>query len=435
MGALLTAGGVGALQGYTTPATGAQTTGERGLNAGLSGAFGAGGQLAGGLLGRLLERAGGAAKNALIGAPDVPSPMQAAGRVGEAIRGQAEAANQTTTQAYKAVEKAGETVSAQDIQNVFLPQLRQAYQEVAPIIPKSGPLGILRGAEKVAEQGQSIPVSVLESLRKEAVLGAKDINPASAQPFQVMKRAYDTAEQMLPNPSVLQQTARAARASQGRLFEDPIEIARIVTRPDLSGEELLNTMIGAGTKGKAGSSRVIDDVFNAVGDLAPTVKSDLRQAVVARAYTLAGEDAAKLAKEMNKLVGQNESLAARLFTKDELATIGKASKGSAIDKFAQTFARPATYTGGGLAGVGLLGASLSPVAGATAATVGGLGALGALGARQSAADSAALAMSPLLRSIGVQTNTPGLLSRFMAPTAGGLLSIPAQGAFTQPRNR
>jgi hypothetical protein len=302
-------------------------------------------------------------------------------------------------------------------------------------LPKAGPLGILRGAEKVAQQGQPVPVSVLESLRREAVLGASDINPASAQPFQVMKRAYDVAEQALPNPSVLQQTARAARATQGRLFDDPVEIARIVTNPNLSGEELLNTMIGAGAKGKAGASRVLDDVFNAVGPAADTVKADLRQAVISRAYTTAGEDAGMLAKELNKIVAQNDSLAARLFTKDELATIGKASKGSAIDKFAQTFARPATYTGGGLAGLGLAGSTLAPAAGATAATIGGLGALGALTARQSAADSAALTMAPLLRSIGVQANTPSVLSRLTAPAGAGLFTVPAQGAFTQQRNR
>lgn len=434
-GALGTAALTGAGLGYTAPSIGAQTQGERNLNAATGAAFGLGGQTVGGVVSRLLERGGGAVARAIGGAPEVPSPAQAASRVGEALRSQYGAAREATRQAYQAVEQAGETISPEAVANVFVPQLRQAYQQVAPVIPKSGPLSILRGAEKVAQSGQPVPVSVLESLRKEAVLGGMDVNPASAFPFQQMRQAYDVAEQALPNPSALQQAARAARSSQGQLFETPQEVARIVGEVAPTGEEILQTVIGAGAKGKAGAGRVIDDVLAAAGPQAPTVQADLRQAIISRAFNAGGEDAGKLAKELNKIVSQNESLAARIFSPEEIKTIGQASKGSAMERFAETIARPATYTGGGVLGLlggGLTAAGVAPGVGGPLALLGGTAALGAAAARQSARDQAALSMGGLLRELGVQSQAPGILSRFASPATGGITTIPAQGAFTRP---
>lgn len=442
-GALTAAGLSGATMGYTAPSVGAQTQGERTLNAATSGAFGLAGQGVGGVISRLLERGGGAISRAVAGTQETPSPAQAAERVGEALRNQYSAAREATRSAYDAVEHAGETISSQDVQNVFLPQLKQAYQQIAPLIPKSGPLEIIKGAEKAAKSGQPTPVKTLESLRKEAVLGGMSADPATAFPFQVMRKAYDVAEQSLPNTSTLQQAARMARASQGSLFETPQEVARIVGAgvPENqfvapTGEEILQTVIGAGAKGKAGAGRVIDSILDAAGTSANTVKSDLRQAVIARAYNAAGEDAGKLAKELNKIVSQNESLAGRIFTFDEVKTIGKAAKGSAIARFAETIARPATYTGGGalgLLGGGLTAAGVAPGVGGPLAILGGATALGAAAARQSARDSAALSMGGLLRELGVQSQAPGIMSRVIAPTASGLLTVPAQSAFTRQK--
>lgn len=441
--ALLTAGGVGAGLGYTTPSVNEQTSGERGLNAALGGTLGIGGQAVGGVLSRLLERGGAAVARGIGAAPEVPSPALAAERVGETLRGQYGAAREATRNAYQAVEQAGEVIQPQDIQNVFVPQLQRAYQEVAPIIPKSGPLAILRAAETTAKQGKPVPVNVLESLRKEAVLGATALDPAAAQPFQAMKRAYDLAEQSLPNPSVLQQAARASRLAQGQIFETPQEVARIVgagvpesqfTPP--TGEQILQTVIGAAAKGKAGAGKVVDDVFAAAGQDAPLVKADLRQAVIARAYTTAGESPEQLAKELNKIVTQNESLAKRLFTEGELKLIGKGAEGSSVQRFVDTFARPATFTGGGalgLLGSGLTAAGVAPAISGPLATIGGLAALGTATARQSARDSAAINMGGLLRELGVQSQAPSILSRLSAPAASGLATIPAQGAFTRQR--
>lgn len=443
-GALLTATGVGAAQGYTAPTLDAQTAGERNLNAITSGALGAVGQITGGVISRLLERGGSglmrAGGRALGMADNAPSSAQAAERVGEALRSQYGAARTATRGAYEAVEQAGEVVNPQDIAEVFVPQLRQAYQEVAPIIPKAGPLAILQAAEKAAKAGQPVPVSALETLRKEAVLGAMASDPAAALPFQTMRRAYDVAEQMLPNPSTLQQAARAARATQGQLFETPQEVARIVGAgiPEAqfvppTGEQILQTVIGAGSKGKAGAGKVVDEVLAAAGDAAPAVRADLRQAVIARAYTTSGEDAAKLAKELNKIVSQNESLAKRLFNADELKLISQGAEGSAVQRFVDTIARPAQYTGGGLAGLGLLGASLAPAVSGPAAILGGATMIGTQAARQSASDAAAINMGGLLRELGVRTQAPGVLSRLMAPSAAGLLSVPGQTAFTRPQ--
>lgn len=427
-GALGTAGLVGALQGYTTPSKVAQTSGERVLNAAVSAPAEVLGQAAGGLAGRYLERAGRGIVGKIMGsADDVPSPELAAQRVAEAVRGQSEMAKEATRNAYEAVKQAGETVSPQDIQNVIVPQLERAYQEVAPVIPKSGPLAILQGAKKLSGGASAIPVSTLESLRKEAVLGAMASDPATAYPYQTMRKAFDVAEQSLPNPSQLQQTARGFRQVQGSLYENPAEVARIVSTPNMSGEEILQTIIGAGSKGKAGASRVVDDVFAAARSDAPQVAQDLRQALVARAYTQAGEDASKTAKELQKLIRQNESLAQRILTPAEIKSIDDAAKGGTFS-FMESIARPATYTGGGLVGLGTTGAALGIGSGAAPALA-GLGVL-TLAARQSGADATALALSPLMRDIGINLSTPSVLSRALAPTAGGLATVPMQGAFT-----
>jgi hypothetical protein len=418
------------------------TQGERVMSAAVSAPTAVVGQITGGVLGRGLEKAGRGVVGMLGRADDaIPSPALASERVGEALRGQYGAARQATQDAYKAVEQAGEVISPQDIQNVFVPQLRKAYQEVAPIIPKAGPQAILRGAERAATSGQPIPVSVLESLRKEAVMGSMDLNPASAMPYQTMKRAYDIAEQSLPKPSVLQQAARQARTAQGSLFETPQDVARIVgagipeaqfTPP--TGEQILQTIIGAGAKGKAGAANVIDDVLNAAGDSAPQVKFDIKQALVSRAYTKAGEDPAKLAKELNKLVSQNESLAKRIFTKAEVKSITKAAQGSFTQRFTETIARPAMYTGGGILGMlgtGAAAAGLVPALSGPALVLGGASLLGSLAARQGAADAAALSVGPMLRSIGIQSQVPGVVSRLLAPATGGMATIPAQGSFNR----
>jgi hypothetical protein len=464
-GALLTAGGVGAGLGYTTPSVNEQTAGERRLNAGLGFGFGLGGQTVGGVVSRLLERGAGAAARGVGAAPEVPSPALAAERVGETLRGQYGAARQATKGAYEAVEQAGEMIDPQDIQNVFLPQMQSSYLKARPdiagfkqlgvqmpeisaqtalrAIDKPSPEGVLGIIELAAKQNKPVPVSLLETARKTAVQGGSALDPATAMPFQVLKQGYDTAEQLLPNPSVLQQTARAARSAQGQIFENPQEIARIVgagvpeaqfTPP--TGEQILQTIVGAGAKGKAGAGKVVDDVLAAAGPEAPLVRADLRQAVIARAYTTAGESPAQLAKELNKIVTQNESLAKRLFTADELKLIGKGAEGSSVQRFTETFARPATFTGGGalgLLGSGLTAAGVAPAVGGPLAFLGGAAALGTAAARQSARDSAALSMGGLLRELGVQSQAPAMFSRVASPAAAGVATIPAQGAFTRQR--
>lgn len=440
--AIGTAALTGGALGYTTPSEQPMTQGERTMSAIVSAPTAAVGQIGGALIGRGLEKAGRGVVGMLGGVDDtVPSPALASERVGEALRGQYGSARQATRGAYEAVEQAGEAISPQDIQNVFVPKLRQAYQEVAPIIPKAGPLAILRGAENVAKSNQPIPVSVLESLRKEAVMGGMDLNPSSALPYQTMRAAYDVAEQSLPNPSALQQVARQARTAQGGLFENPQEVARIVgagvpeaqfTPP--TGEQILQTIIGAGAKGKAGAANVIDDVLNAAGEQAQQVKFDIKQALVSRAYTQAGEDPARLAKELNKLVSQNESLARRVFSKAEVKSIISAAKGTFTQKFAETVSRPAMYTGGGLLGLlgtGAAAAGLMPALSGPAMAIGTGSLIGSLAARQGAADAAALTVGPLLRSIGIQSQVPGVVSRLLGPSAAGITTIPAQGSFNR----
>lgn len=280
------------------------------------------------------------------GTASVQSPTDGAAAVASAVRGNADDAMKGVRSAYDTARQGADArVPVSVIQERFIPGLRQIERDFdtrsLPAIRNL--LDDARSVTGTMEGGGTITaakVRALESWRTRVTNAANSADRTQAAAANRLKRAYDEFIGDVIENNLLQgddaaleawKGARTARAAYGRMFEDNAVVRRLVETQDITPEQAMNFIFGAGKLGsKADAGQTMKAVINAVGKDTAGHKALKETAFMRLLKDTAGETmedgvprfrGVVFARNVNKALEDAPTAMKELFTPDEMSAI------------------------------------------------------------------------------------------------------------------
>ncbi len=268
-------------------------------------------------------------------AGDVTTPSK---QVGDTLQKSYDAAKTGVSDLYNLAETAGADafMPASDAKNKILRPLRTSVMEDVPATSEPN----VRKAMKILQDGMSdgkVSVNTIFNKLRKFGTGLSQSDPASSKAITGLVDEF--AAGLNENSPVYSSSREAANAwkdaiksriAQRVTFEDPQEVAKILTTRNPTAKEVANTIIGAGSPSAApGAARAFDDVVKASGEKGGEVTKQMRQAVFHRILSLgraptdvAGADkydVGHVADEITKLKKDNPELWNKFLPKQQVA--------------------------------------------------------------------------------------------------------------------